>query len=85
MKRQNYFQTHKNKRPKRLKKRKLNLLAIKSIVITMQALAQNAIVCATQFKSVAEKTLNIVQNTVNHAEAISSLYKTERKYKYLTK
>jgi hypothetical protein len=75
MKRLNYFQVHKNKKPKKLKNRKLSYLQIQSAIIAMESFRNHAIIVSQQFKSVAEKSLAVVENVKNHAEAISNLIK----------
>ncbi len=76
MKRQTYFQVHKNKKPRLLKKRKPSLLTVQHAVIAMQSFAQHAIIASQYFKSVAEKSIAVLENAINHAEAIKNLYKT---------
>lgn len=76
MKRQNYYQVHKNKKPKKLRKTKPNLFVVKTAVIAMQSFAQHAIIVSQQFNSVIEKSLAVVENVKNHAEAISNLIKS---------
>lgn len=75
MKKLNYFQVHKNKKPKKLRKSKPNWFVIQSAIISMQSFAQHAIIVSQSFKSIAEKSLAIVENVINHAEAISNLIK----------
>mgnify|MGYP007024649994 CR=1 FL=1 len=41
----------------------------------MQSFAQHAIIVSQQFNSVVEKSLAVVENVKNHAEAISNLIK----------
>jgi cysteinyl-tRNA synthetase len=75
MKRLNYYQVHKNKKPKKLQKSKPNLFVVKAAVIAMQSFAQHAIIMSKKFNSVLEKSLAVVENVKNHAEAISNLIK----------
>ena len=75
MKRLNYYQVHKNKKPKKLRKSKPNLFVIQAAIIAMQSFAQHAIIVSQQFNSVVEKSLLVLENVKNHAEAISNLTK----------
>ena len=83
MKKLNYFQVHKNKKAKKLKNRKPSYLQIKSAIIAMQSFTQHAIIVSQPFKSIAEKSLAIVENVKNQAEAIQNLYKKEKSTRYL--
>ena len=83
MKKLNYFQVHKNKNPKKLKNRKPSYLQIQSAIIAMQSFAQHAVIVSQPFKSIAEKSLAIVENVKNQAEAIQNLYKKEKSTRYL--
>lgn len=75
MKRLNYFQVHKNKKP--------SYLQIKSAIIAMQSFSQHAIIVSKSFKSVAEKSLAILENVKNHADAIKNVEKKEKAIRYL--
>jgi hypothetical protein len=77
MKRQNYYQVHKNKKPKKLRKSNPSRFVIQVAIISMQSFAQHAIIVSQQFNSVIEKTLAVVENVKNHAEAISNLTKNK--------
>ena len=83
MKRLNYLQVHKNKKPKTLKNRKPSYLQIQSAILAMQSFAQHAIIVSQPFKNIAEKTLAVVENVKNQAEAIRNLYKKEKATRYL--
>ena len=83
MKRLNYFEVHKNKRPRKLKNKKPNYFQIQSALIAMESFRNHAIIVSQQFKSVAEKSLAIVENVKNHANAVSNLIKKEKSTRYL--
>jgi hypothetical protein len=76
MKRLNYYQVHKNKKPRLLKKRKPSLLVLKYAIIAMQSFSQHAIIVSQNFNSIVDKSLAILENVKNHAEAINNLHKT---------
>ena len=83
MKRLNYYQVHKNKKPKKFKNKKLNFLKIQLSLIAMQSFSQHAIIVSQQFKSVAEKSLAVLDNVKNHADAVQNLFKKEKATRYL--
>ena len=83
MKRLNYYQVHKNKKPKNFKNKKLNFLKIQLSLIAMQSFSQHAIIVSQQFKSVAEKSLAVLDNVKNHADAVQNLFKKEKANRYL--
>lgn len=83
MKRLNYYQVHKNKKPKKFKNKKLNFLKIQLSLIAMQSFSQHAIIVSQQFKSVAEKSLAVLDNVKNHADAVQNLFKKEKANRYL--
>jgi len=83
MKKLNYYQVHKNKKPKKLKVRKPSKLMIESAIIAMQSFSQHAIIVSQQFKSVAEKSLAVLENVKNHADAVQNLFKKEKATRYL--
>jgi hypothetical protein len=76
MKRLNYYQVHKNKKPRLLKRKNPSLLVIQSAIIAMQSFAQHAIIASQNFNSIAEKSVAVLENVINHAEAINKLHKT---------
>jgi hypothetical protein len=83
MKRLNYFQVHKNKKPKKLKNRKPSYLQIQSALIAMKSFSQHAMIVSQQFNSVAEKSLAVLENVKNHADAVQNLFKKEKATPYL--
>ena len=83
MKRLDYFQVHKNKNPKKLKNIKPSYLQIQSAIIAMQSFSQHAIIVSQNFKSVAEKSLAVLENVKNHADAVQNLFKKEKANRYL--
>ena len=83
MKKLNYHQVHKNKKPKKLKNRNPSYLQIQSAIIAMQSFSQHAIIVSQKFKSVAEKSLAVVENVKNHADAVQNLFKKEKASNYL--
>jgi hypothetical protein len=83
MKRLNYFQVHKNKKPKKLKNRKPSFLQIQSAIIAMKSFSQHAMIVSQQFNSVAEKSLAVLENVKNHADAVQNLFKKEKATRYL--
>lgn len=83
MKKLNYFQVHKNKKAKKLKNRKPSYLQIQSAIIAMQSFAQHAIIVSQPFRNIAEKSLAVLENVKNQAEAIQNLLKKEKSTRYL--
>ena len=83
MKKLNYYQVHKNKKPKKLKNRKPSYFQIQSAIIATQSFAQHAIIISQPFKNIAEKSLAVVENVKNQAEAIQNLLKKEKSTRYL--
>lgn len=75
MERLNYYQVHKNKKPKKLKNKKPSYLQIQFAIIAMESFRNHAIIVSQQFNSLVEKSLAVVENVKNHAEAISNLIK----------
>ncbi len=88
-KKKNYYQVHKNKKPKKLKRKKPNLLVLKSNIISMQSSIQHAIIVSQNFpqsfNSVNEKTKLISDNVINCAKALGNLHAEYIKQKYLNK
>lgn len=82
MKRLNYYQVHKNKSPKKLKNKNTNFLKAQLSLIAIQSFTQQAIIISQQFNSAFEKSLAIIENVKNHAEAVQNLYKTMQKTPY---
>jgi hypothetical protein len=85
MKRSNYYEVHKNKKPKRLLRKKPNLLVLKSAIISMQSFAQHAIIVSQNFNSMTEKSIAVFENVKKHAEALSDLYKINKPQRYLSR
>lgn len=83
MKKLNYFQVHKNKKPKRLKVRRISKLTIESGIIAMEYFRNHAIIVSQQFKSVAEKSLSVLENVKNQADAVQNLFKKEKAISYM--
>lgn len=83
MKKLNYFQVHKNKKAKKLKNRKPSYLQIQSAIIAMQSFSQHAIIVSQNFTSIADKSLAVLENVKNQAEAIQNLFKKEKSTRYL--
>lgn len=83
MKKLNYFQVHKNKKAKKLKNRKPSYLQIQSAIIAMQSFAQHAIIVSQNFNSIADKSLAVLENVKNHADAVQNLFKKEKSTRYL--
>ena len=83
MKKLNYFQVHKNKKAKKLKNRKPSYLQIQSAIIAMQSFSQHAIIVSQNFTSIADKSLAVLENVKNQAEAIQNLLKKEKSTCYL--
>lgn len=75
MKKLNYLQVHKNKKPKKVKNRKPSYLKIQSAIIAMKSFAQHAIIISQNFNSIADKSIAILENAKNHADAINNLTK----------
>jgi hypothetical protein len=83
MKKNNYYAIHKNKSPKRLQQRKPNVLAAQLALIQMKSFVQHSIIVSQQFNSIAEKTLAVVDNIKNSAEAFSDLMVKNKRNRYL--
>ena len=83
MKKLNYYQVHKNKKPKKLKNIKPSFLQIQSAIIAMRSFSQHAIIVAQHFESVAEKSFAVLENVKNHAEAVQNLFKKEKATRHL--
>ena len=81
MKRLNYFQVHKNKKPKkRIRKNYSRLNALLSI-ITAQGLIQHLIIASQQFNSMAHKIIALAENTINTYNAIQKTIKNKKNEK----
>lgn len=85
MKRQTYFQVHKNKNPKRLKKKKPNLLALKTVLTLMQSVVQCSIISSQSINTFANKVISLSNVVINCAEQISNLNKEHKAKKYLSR
>jgi hypothetical protein len=83
MKRLNYFQVHKNKKPKKLKNKKVNKLGLNVLLIGMHSFVQHEIIVSQQFKNISEKQLAILNNVKNTANAIQKIFNEQKKIKYL--
>ena len=83
MKKLNYYQVHKNKKPKKLKNRNPSFLQIQSAIIAMRSFAQHATIVSQHFDSIAEKSLAVFKNIENHAETVQNLFKKEKATRYL--
>ena len=83
MKKLNYYQVHKNKKPKKLKNKKPSKIMIESAIIAMQSFAQHAIIVSQNFNSIADKSLTVLENVKNHADAVQNLFKKEKATRYL--
>lgn len=85
MKRLNYYQVHKNKKPKKIGRKKVNVLQLKLALIHMQSFAQHSLIVSQSFNSIAEKSFAIIGNNINHANAVLKVLKEERKNSYIKK
>lgn len=76
MKTQNYFQIHKNKKPKRIlsKKLKPDIRAIKSVLAVSAGMMQNEIIKSQPGTSPILKALLLAENTIKTAQIINNIY-----------
>jgi hypothetical protein len=49
----------------------------------MKSFSQHAMIVSQQFNSVAEKSLAVLENVKNHADAVQNLFKKEKANRYL--
>lgn len=82
-KRLNYYQVHLNKKPRKKKGKRFNLLDLKLQLIQMQGFAQQAIITSQAFNSLAEKSIAVVDNVLKIAESVSNEIKREKAMQYL--
>lgn len=54
MKRKNYYQVHKNKTAKKLKRPVVNILKLKLLNIHLKAFVKNSIIAAAQFSNIIQ-------------------------------
>jgi hypothetical protein len=85
MKQNNYYEIHKNKKPKRrLQRRKINSLSLMLLSSSMVSIAQHATIVSQHFNSVAEKSLAVFENITKQAQNIHKIISNHKKNKYLT-
>ena len=76
----NYYQIHKNKKPKKLPKRRLNpKRAYTSMLMAMNA-CEIAVIQSNVFKDKALKCLQIAEVVISTADKIRNLYSAKQKY-----
>lgn len=76
MKRLNYFQVHKNKKPKKLKAKKITKRMLECAILAMKSFVQHSIIASHHFNLIAEKSQSMFEHIVNMAEAIANSHKT---------
>lgn len=76
----NYFEIHKNKKPKKLPKRKVNLKRLKSAVIMSKNILDIEIVKSCINMSIPSKAIEIAVLTLNTAKQITDLFSNKQKY-----
>jgi hypothetical protein len=72
MKKLNYYQVHKNKKPRKRIKKRVNLVVLKTAIITMNYIHKHAIIISQQFKSVGEKQLAVIDSVQNLAKSLAN-------------
>jgi len=88
MKKLNYYQVHKNKKPKRnllKRRRKPNLLVFQMAVLQAHSYAQTQIIASQPFQSLGEKALMVAKNIVATADAMANVAKNYKKKDYLNR
>lgn len=87
MKRLNYYQVHKNKKPVN-RKQKISLnntLLFRLKMIQRFSFVQNQIIVSQCYKSSAEKSLTVSNNVIETADLISNTFKDQKKQRYLNR
>lgn len=80
MKKLNYFQVHKNKKPKKFPERKANYRrAHVALIMAMSALQINSI-SRSVFKDKALKKMQIAEVVLKTAELVQNLFSAKTKY-----
>lgn len=74
MKTKNYFQIHKNKNPKRIKRIKPDVRAVKSVLAVSAGRMQNEIIKSQVGTSPILKALLLAENTIKTAQIINNIY-----------
>ncbi len=83
MKRLNYYQVHRNKRPRRFKEKKGNVLHAKLASVALNSFAKHAIIVSSQFESIIDKQIAVLRNVQSHAIKVSNIIKGEKANRYL--
>jgi hypothetical protein len=83
MKKLNYYQVHKNKKPRRRIKKRINLVVLKTAIISMSYIHKHAIIVSQQFKSVGEKQLAIIDSVQNLAKSSANHFSDSFAYAVL--
>lgn len=76
----NYFQIHKNKKPKKLKKNYLNPRKVKANIIVAMGSVQIEIIKSQAFTDLNQKKLAIAEQVLNTANAVKILWSPKQKY-----
>lgn len=79
MKRLNYYQVHKNKKPKKKKRVKPNLIALKLAILTASSSVQLAI-NNSQKSDIISKLGGTINICFNHAIAVKNIVKETGRY-----
>lgn len=77
----NYFQVHRNKKPKSKNKKRFDIRSVQAAILIRLSLAQNEIIKSQVGIAPISKAFLMAENTINTAKAISNIYKTNNKYK----
>lgn len=80
MKRLNYFQVHKNKKPGKIPKRKPNYKRAHTALIMAMSAIQISSIQSQVFKDKALKAFQIAEVVLQTAEQIQNLYSAKTKY-----
>ena len=87
MKRLNYYQVHKNKKPvnRKVKRSYNDKLFFKLKTIERFSFVQSKIIISQCYKSTAEKALAVANNVIETANLISKAFKDQKKQRYLNR
>lgn len=78
MKRLNYWQVHKNKKPKKRIRKKYSRLNALISIITAQGLIRHSIIASQLFTSKVDKVIALANNTIDTYNEIEKTIKTRK-------
>lgn len=76
----NYYQIHKNKKPKRIPERRLNPKRAHLTIIMAMSTVQISIIKSNVFKNPVQKALEVASCVLDTASAIQKLFSKKQKY-----